>query len=141
MIIWLKRVGNSLIADGNDSAAEFAKIPFGKVLRAEVKQPRNTAHHRLYWGLCHRIAAAIGSYPENVSDMLKIETGHCDIVRSKKYGEVRLPKSIAFASMDQSAFNEFFERCVIVIYSEWGIARDDVMNAVSDLLAPKTEKR
>lgn len=140
MIIWLKRVGNTLVPDGDDSGAEFAKLPFAKVLQAEVKHPRNVAHHRLYWALVHRIAAAIGAEPENVSDLLKIETGHCTIIRSKKYGEIRLPQSISFAKMDQSQFHDFFEACVRIIYENWGIARSDILDAVSDLLAPKTEK-
>lgn len=140
-IIWLRRVGNTLVADGDDSAAEFAKLPFGKPLQAEVKQPRNVQHHRLYWGLVHRIAAATGVEPENISDLLKIETGHCTIIRSKKYGDIRLPKSISFAKMDQSQFHNFFEACVRVIYENWGIVRADVLEAVSDLLTPKTERR
>lgn len=140
MIIWLKRVGNGLFADSDDSAAEFAKLPFGKTLQAVVKQPRNARHARLYWALCHRIGAAIGADAENISDLLKIETGYCTIIHSKKYGEIRLPKSISFASMDQSAFHDFFEACVRVIYENWSISRSDVLDAVSDLLAPKTEK-
>lgn len=140
-VLWLKRVGNALVPDGDDSAAEFAKIPFAKSMRWEGKAPRNTAHHRLYWGLVHRIAAAIGETAETVSDLLKIETGHCTLIHSKKYGEVRLPRSIAFAKMDQSAFSEFFERCVAVIYSQWGIVRSDILDAVGDLLEPKTERR
>lgn len=139
-VLWLKRVGNGLFPDAADSDAELAKIPFGKTLQAEVKQPRNVRFHRLYWALVHRIASAVGSEPENISDLLKIETGHCDIVRSKKYGEIRLPKSISFAKMDQAAFSQFFEACLVVVYTNWGIARSDIMAALGDLLAPKTEK-
>lgn len=141
MIIWLKRVGNGLFPDSDDSAAEFAKLPFGKTLQAEVKQPRNVRFHRLYWSLVHRIASAVGSDPENISDLLKIETGWCDIIRSKKYGEIRLPKSISFAAMDQTAFSTFFESCLRVIYENWAIERNDVLAALGDLLEPKTEKR
>lgn len=140
-VLWLKRVGNALVPDADDSASQLARLPFGKALRAEVKQPRNTRHHRLYFALCHRIADAVGSTAENVSDLLKIETGHCDIIRSKKYGEIRLPKSIAFASMTQDEFSKFFERCVLCVYENWGIARADVLVAVGDLLDSKTEKR
>lgn len=140
-VLWLKRVGNALVPDGDDSFAVFAKIPFAKSMQWEGKVPRNVGHHRLYWGLVHRIASAIGEQAETVSDLLKIETGHCTVIHSKKYGEIRLPQSIAFAKMDQAAFSEFFERCVQVIYSQWGIARSDILDAVGDLLEPKTERR
>jgi hypothetical protein len=134
MILWAVRTANGLVPDGTESAGELAKVPFGKSVRVEVRSPRNPAHHRLYWTLCQRIASAIGADAENVSDLLKIETGHCAIVRSKKYGDVRLPRSISFASMDQNAFNEFFEKCLVVIQTEWGIARSDILEAVSDLI-------
>lgn len=84
-----------------------------------------------------RIADAIGAEPENVSDLLKIETGHCTTIKSKKYGVIRLPRSISFANMDQTAFSDFFNRCVTIIETEWGIARSDVLEAVDDLLHPE----
>lgn len=133
---WCIRKGDALVPDGSDSCAAMAKIPFGARIHVEAKRPRKSGHHRLYWGLCARIATAIDVKQENVSDILKIETGHCDVIRSKKYGEIRLPRSISFAQMDQTAFDEFFERCVRVIQSEWGIARQDVFDAVADLLCP-----
>jgi len=129
----MQRVGETLVPDSAESAAEFARLPAGKPLHVEVKQPRSGAHHRLYWSLCHRIAQAKGLNAENVSDLFKISSGHCTIIRSRKYGEIRLPKSISFASMEQTEFSAFFERCVQVAYSEWGI--DPA--AVSDLLCPQ----
>lgn len=131
-VLWVQRAGNSLVPDGDESIAAFARIPFGKSLQCEVKQPRNSRFHRLYWALCARIASGVGAEPENVSDLLKIATGHCTIIRSKTYGEMKLPKSIAFSKMEQSEFSAFFERCCAVIYTEWGV--DPA--AVADLLLP-----
>lgn len=137
---WAIRKGDALWPDGAESAAEFSKIPFSKPILVKATKPRNSRHAALYWVLCHRIANAVGADPENISDLLKIETGHCDILHSKKYGEIRLPKSISFAAMDQTQFSEFFEKCVQAIYTNWGIARQDVLDAVADLLEPKTEQ-
>lgn len=131
-----RRVGNALAPDGPDCASVLAKIPFGKLMRVEVKQPRNGNFHRLYWALCARIGDAVGVDSENISDLLKIETGHCVIVRSKTYGELRLPRSISYAAMDNAAFSDFFERCVQVIHETWGIAKPDILAAVDDLLTP-----
>lgn len=131
--LWLRRVGNALHPDGDESIAEFSKLPLNRSLRCEVKQPRNAAFHRLYWALCARIANGIGQEAENISDVLKIATGHYTLIRSKRHGEIRLPKSIAFAKMDDHAFHEFFERCVKVIYEEWQI--DPA--SVADLLIPQ----
>jgi Protein of unknown function (DUF1367) len=129
---YAKRHGNTLYPDGDESIAEFASVPFGKPLRVEVKQPRNVQWHRLYFALCHRIANGIGSTSEKVSDTLKVATGHCTTLRTKSYGSIQVPKSISFAAMDQTEFSAFFERCVKVIYEEWGIEPE----AVADLLTP-----
>lgn len=130
---WAIRVGNVLVPDGTESIAAFAKLPFGKPMKVEVKQPRNLQHHKLFWALCQRIADGIGSTAENVSDVLKIGSGHFSLVRTKTYGDLKLPKSIAFNNMDQTEFHAFFERCVQTIYSEWAI--DPA--SVADLLTPE----
>ncbi len=135
MEFYARRHGNALFPDGDESVSEFARLPFGKSLRVEVRQPRNVQHHRLYWALCKRIADGIGSTAENVSDVLKIATGHVNIIRTKSYGDVKVPKSIAFAKMDQAEFSAFFEDCVRVLYNEWGIEPE----AVADLLVPQME--
>src|SRR4051812_3219687 len=116
---YARRVNNALLPDGDESIAEFAKLPFGKSLRVEVRQPRNVQFHKLYFALCKRIADGIGSTSENISDVLKVATGHVHIIRTKSYGDVTVPKSISFAKMDQTEFSGFFERCVKVIYDEW----------------------
>jgi hypothetical protein len=134
-ILFLRRVGNSLVPDGDESIVEFVGLPFGKPMRCEVKQPRNGAFHRLYWALCARIAGGIRADAENISDVLKIATGHYTTIRSKSYGEIRVPKSISFAAMDNQAFGKFFEECVRVIYAEWGVEP----SAVEDLLAPQAQ--
>lgn len=128
-----KRVGHFLVPVGEESMTAFEKMPPGKEIRVECKQPRNLQHHKLYWALCARIAGGVDIDPENVSDLFKIATGHCVTLRSKLHGVVQVPRSISFASMDQTAFAEFFERCVRVAYEEWGIEPA----AVADLLAPQ----
>lgn len=133
-IFWVRRVGNVLHADGDVSNAELSKLPFGKTLHVEVKQPRRAKHHRLYWEMVNRIADAIGAEPENVSDTLKIATGHATVVKTKTHGTLYLPKSISFAAMDQTAFNAFFDKCLIIIKTEWGIARSDILESLGDLI-------
>lgn len=128
--LWLRRVGNSLFPDGDESIAELSKIAFDKSLRCEVKQPRNSQHHKLFWSVCARVASGIGAESDAVCDVLKIATGHYTLIRSKSYGEIKLPKSISFAKMDQTQFRTFFDKCMETIFTEWGIDR----NAFSDLL-------
>lgn len=134
------RVGNGLYAGDETNLAALLKLPYDRPILIEARAPRNGAHHRLYWALCHRIADAVGSTSETVSDLLKINTGHCHFVSSKNHGYLKLPKSISFAAMDQTEFSAFFERCLVCIYEEWGIERKDIIAAIEDLLVP-TEGR
>lgn len=135
--IFLKRVGNALWPDGDESVCELAKLHFGKPLKAEVKQPRNPRFHRLYFALCHRIANGIGSEAETVSSVFKFATNHVDIIKTKSYGDVKVPKSISFAKLDETSFREFFNRCLVVAFEEWGLDAE----AFADLLDSKTEQR
>lgn len=127
------REGMTLRAYGAESAAVFGKLPLGKMVHVEVKQPRNGAHLRLYWTLCHRIGDALGMEAEDISDVLKLRTGHIREIKTRR-GVETVPKSISFAAMDQGAFSKFFDKCVTVITTEWGIAREDVLECVKDLL-------
>lgn len=130
------REGMTLRPFGAESASVFGKLPLGKMVHVEVKQPRNGAHLRLYWTLCHRIGDALGMEAEDISDVLKIRTGHSREVKTRRGVEV-FPKSISFAAMDQEKFKVFFDRCVLVITTEWGIARSDILECVKDLLDEK----
>lgn len=135
--LYLRRVGNVLHPDGDESIGELLKLPFGKAMKCEVKQQRNSAFHRLYFALCHRIAEGIGSNSEAISTTFKYATGHYETVKTKSYGEVKIPLSISFAKCDNTQFREFFDKCIAVAFTEWGLEPE----AFSDLLDPKTEKR
>lgn len=128
------------------------KIPKGKELRADVTQPRNLAHHKKYWALCHAVADATDKDTEEVSDIIKANTGHFEIASAEVSKGVwqkclRL-KSIAFHKMDQLAFNGFFERCVRYIYERWygdrGIGHNSMAMLkarIDELLAPDARSR
>lgn len=127
------------------------KIPKGKELRADVTQPRNLAHHKKYWAVCAVVADATDETPEAIDKILKLSTGHCEISAVEAspgvWQSVATLKSIAFHNMDQLAFNEFFERCVRVIYERWygtrhvGDNSRAVLKArIDDLLAPDARR-
>lgn len=119
-----------------ESAAVMAKIPHGRAIKITTKAPRNGKMNALYWTMCARIGDAVGAEAETVSDHLKVKTGHKRIIKTKA-GIVEYPDSISYAKMDNISFAAFLEKCIQVIYSDFGIARPDVLDAVSDLLEPK----
>lgn len=132
--LWAVRRGNTLVPADIESGAVLARIPIGKPIRIHATKERNGAHHRLYWVMCQRIGAAIGQDADVVSDVLKIATGHCTTVKTKTHGWMRLPRSISWAQMDQTEFGKFYDRCIVVICEEFGLARPEVLDAVRDII-------
>lgn len=126
-----------LHADGDESVSEMLSLPFGKLFKAEIRQSRNIAFHRLYFALCKRIADGVGRDAEEISTVFKFATGHTDQIHSKTYGYIKIPKSISFAKLDETGFREFFNQCIRVALTEWGIEP----SSLSDLIDPKTEMR
>jgi hypothetical protein len=46
---------------------------------------------------------------------LKVALGHCDTQVLKNGETAFIPRSISFAAMDQTAFNEFFDKTIALI--------------------------
>lgn len=131
-VLFVQRVGNALHADGDESVAAFADLPFAKKLRAEITQPRNIGLHRLYFALCARIAKGIGETTEFVDRAFRIEAGHVDVF---EYGGKAhlVVRSLAFHKFDNLEFKVFWETCLRIMYERWRI--DPA--AVADLVVPE----
>jgi hypothetical protein len=131
--VWVRRVGSNLVPYDKDAAEEFEKLPRGKPIKADLKQPRNLEFHRLYWALCSRIGHGIGKDAEWVDWALRVETGHADVFMTTGGREVLRVRSISFAEMDEVAFRTFFNEAVQIVYERWKI--DPA--SVADLLLPR----
>lgn len=131
-----RRVGNSLVPEGEESIAEFSTVQFGATFHVALKQPRNIGHHKLFFALCARIGRGIGKNTEWVERAFKVECGLFDIYKYRGRESMVL-RSIAFHKMDQLAFREFFEQCVQIMYERWKI--DPA--SVADLLVPQEEQK
>lgn len=107
------------LAPCSESAREVLKsIPLNVVVKAEISRGgRSLPMLRLYWSLCGTIAEAIGANRENVSDVIKLRSGHFVVVETKS-GRVQLPRSISFAKMDQAEFKAFFDKACLVVCEE-----------------------
>lgn len=116
--VFFRRTIMGLQPEDDRASMSLRGVKVGEVVAVEVSRPRNLQHHRLYWAMVSKIAESIDVEPENISDVLKLRTGHFVVVQTKS-GPVHLPRSISFAKMDQSQFREFFERCCRVITAEW----------------------
>lgn len=116
------RTIHGLMPDSADERTQsiLRGVPLGASVQVEISRPRNIQRHRLFWALASTIAQAIPGNltAENLVEILKIETGHCTIVKGAR-DTYRLPKSIAFHKMEEPEFQAFMDRCCQFICSTW----------------------
>lgn len=114
-----------LVPLDDDDYEEKKKLKLGQTYSVEVKVVRNVDFHRKYFAL---IAYAWEFLDEretekfkdkdNFRKYLEIAAGHCEVIFHPRLQEfVEIPKSIAFAKMDNTAFSDLYGRVKDVIFS------------------------
>ena len=85
----------------------------GTTFRAVLTEPssRSMSALKLWWAICGMIA---DNYPgdlsaEQVSDVLKIESGHANVWRDARGSWRRTPRSIAFNKLSQEKFSALLD--------------------------------
>ncbi|MDP9090306.1 MAG: DUF1367 family protein [Pseudomonadota bacterium] len=113
--LYLTRTVFGLAATDDAGKEILRKIKVGKTVKAEITTPRNIKHHKKFFALLNTVWAATGDWA-SVDDLLielKFNLGITREVVIRKTGEVvKLVGSISFASMDQQAFDLFYESAV-----------------------------
>lgn len=117
--MYLKRtIGGFSPAD--DMSVETAKkFKVGEQYRAEIVKPRSRKTLGRYWVLCQMILdnTELFRSKEQVSDYLKIRTGHSTSIVAQKTGEIfHVANSIDFDSLDEAEFADLWRRvCDVVV--------------------------
>lgn len=119
----------------NDAAQRFAdRVSMGALVELEGRQPRNLAHHRLFWSLMSWASENCEGYEtaEQVCHTVKVLMGHCDFVPDGKSGLVAVPKSISFAAMDEVEFSNFHRKAMDAVLKllPAGCSRETIMEAL-----------
>ena len=109
--LYLVRRGHFLEPDMALDARAIAAIPEGAKVRVEIKKPRNDKRLRAYWAMLNDVVAATNCAPsvEKLHDVVKLETGHIDLVRLGNGTTVAIPGSIAFDKIGEPEMIEFFQ--------------------------------
>jgi len=117
--LWLVRVGGekALRAYDSQSGELLEALPNGKMLKAEVTHHRSHAQLRWYWGLIRLVHSNQSRYStaERLEEMLRVAAGHCDTMITPEGMTVKVPRSIAFAKMDQTQFNSFKDQVIRIV--------------------------
>lgn len=116
--IFVMRRGPFLAPMTPADASALDKLPIGKALRVDVRQPRSVPHHRLYWSMLALVCDNLdGLTTEALHGLIKLRTGYAVEIRTKR-GVERVPGSIAFDKMDQGEFRAFFDKAIAFVNAE-----------------------
>ena len=114
-----------LVPLGDDDYEQKRKLKLGETYSVEVKVVRNVDFHRKYfaliayaWEFLNEQETERFKDKENFRKYIEIAAGHCDVIFHPKLQEfVEIPKSIAFAKMDNTAFSDLYGRVKDMIFS------------------------
>jgi hypothetical protein len=135
--------GRAALVPVDDQGIELmAKLKDGRDVGVTVTQHRNPRHHRLYWAMLKFIRDHTDTFEGKdlkiISTAVKLATGLVDSFVNQNTGEtVLVPKSIAFAAMDQMRFNQFFDAACITIANRWmppGTLPEDVRRELIEMV-------
>jgi hypothetical protein len=133
-----RRVGNTAVPAGKEGREALQAIPDGNVFIADFRTARNVRQHDLFWALCDLCAEATDSHKNAVKEWLLAETGFADPLFLPDGSMKIVARSIAFESMEQMEFNQFFRLAVIKVAELLGSATKEVWQRFEDMLDPET---
>ena len=130
---------------GAATEEKVRKLKFGKVVQIRWEQPRNAKQLALLWVVAKIVADNSEEYADaaHVVKQLKFSTGHTVVERYKipvlGWIERTMPASIAYESMSQADFAEWFNRALDVIVNDMlpGVSRETIRKEVCDALGVK----
>jgi hypothetical protein len=119
-----------------DSEAEegLKKLKKGVAISCEIKRPRNYENHKRYFNLLNLVLENQELFKniEQLKEAIKIELGWTEQIVDMEGNVFHKPKSISFASMDESAFQDYFSASIDVIikFIMPGTDRETLINEV-----------
>jgi Protein of unknown function (DUF1367) len=118
-VLMVKEKGRLVPADSL-SADAIATIREKEYVTAVIRRPRNPGHHRKLWALLTVVFEAQSAFATtyDLLNAIKIATGLFDTGKTVDGIPWVSPGSIAFASMDQTRFEEWYRKAVDVILTK-----------------------
>lgn len=89
----------------------------GEIVRATMKKDRIPGHHRKYFGLLRLVFSNQDKYlsQEALRFAVSIQAGYVDQIMLSGDKVALRPKSISWAKMDQSEFNDYYDAALKAI--------------------------
>lgn len=122
MKITCKVTATGLVPMYDSDFDEKKKLKVGTEVVAEIKRPRNYEHHKKFFALLRlvfdNLPEDLGERYTNMESLLteiKFQLGYYDTHITLSGRETHIPKSIAFNTMSQDDFTQFYDRAVDVV--------------------------
>jgi hypothetical protein len=120
MKIYLTRQGDTFKPLSENDFDNLKRIKEGAIIYVDYKKPRNPLFHNKFMSMIRVVYNNQERYPtfEGVLNVFKVELGHCDTFEYDSH-EVKIPRSISFAAMDELEFNKFYDQAVTFALSHF----------------------
>lgn len=135
-IYLVKQLNNSFKVAYDSDYERLKKIKVGEVYECEIKQPRNLKFHKKYFALVKMLFDNQERYNdmEELRRDLTIEAGFYN-ERANFQGEIiREAKSISFAKMTQSDFDDLYNRTIDVICQYFNFGKQEILDNVESFM-------
>jgi len=125
MKIYLTRDGDRFKPLSEQDYDSLKRIKDGSIIQVEYKKPRNPLFQNKFMSMVRVVYNNQDNYAsiESMLNVIKIEIGHYDTMQISGTHwsgtgvpvEIRIPKSISFASMDELEFHTFYNNAVALV--------------------------
>jgi len=138
--VFLKKMQGGMLCAATPHDYELMKAwAVGDVIRSNMRKTRNGGHHCKGFSLINFIFENQDRYA-TVEDLLveiKLKAGHYREHITTKGKLVYIPKSIAFAAMDQAEFNIFYDKMIDIALQHFcqGMSEQQLRRYVDGVLA------
>lgn len=129
--IYLRRLYDKLVPIDDLNMELFEKLKANGVYKAVITQTRNVGLHRKFFSLLN-LAYKNYEQPEVFHNGIRVQKsfdrfreeviiacGYWELELNKRNNVVQRAKSISFASMEQTTFEELFSMAITVIMNEY----------------------
>ena len=138
MDLLLMREGNHLVAAEPMSLETIQSLRHGEAMTAILRRNRNPYHHRKLFALLGAVMEANNTFAttQELLGAIKLATGLFEIGKTVDGIPYAQAQSIAFVSMDQARFEQWYDKAVDVILTKIlpAMDRKDLEQRVHDIL-------
>lgn len=131
--------GGRLIPEDERAHLLLKGMKPGDILKVEATKARNPGHHRWFFALLKLIGDQTGENTENILFRLKVRLGYVDEVKMRNGVTHLKPRSISYASMDQTEFAKFADDVVKMVIVEFlpGVPEGVLRREIEAILTPR----